>query len=119
MKKRFSHLEKQKLLEDFDQSGIKQASFSRINNLNPKTLSRWLADRQEESVCKEKDFNQKLTDLFMPVVIEDAAEKVDSDKFLEVENSLNLKVKGFCLEIPADYKGTAQLSEIIKILHAL
>ncbi|CAO5676057.1 MAG: hypothetical protein HEEMFOPI_01995 [Holosporales bacterium] len=59
MKKRFSRIEKEKLLDDFDQSGIKQASFSRLNNLNPKTLSRWLADRQMERIGKEeKDFNR-------------------------------------------------------------
>ncbi|CAO5674014.1 MAG: hypothetical protein CNLJKLNK_01426 [Holosporales bacterium] len=119
MKKRFSRIEKEKLLDDFDQSGIKQASFSRLNNLNPKTLSRWLADRQMERIGKEKDFNQKLTGLFMPVVIEDTVKKADSDKVLGKEDYLNLNVKGFCLEIPSDYKNTAQLSQIIKILHAL
>ncbi|CAO4836553.1 MAG: hypothetical protein CNLJKLNK_00565 [Holosporales bacterium] len=82
MKKRLKIEEKEKLLDEFAQSGCTQAVFSRMHNLNPKTLSRWLSDRQMERVGKEKDSKQNLTDLFMSVEIEEDVKKPDFFAFL-------------------------------------
>ncbi|CAO5673729.1 MAG: hypothetical protein CNLJKLNK_01257 [Holosporales bacterium] len=119
MKKRLKIEAKEKLLDEFAQSGCTQAIFSRMHNLNPKTLSRWLSDRQTERVGKEKDFNKNLTDLFMPVEIEESTPNVCACAVLKRSTILTLRIKDFSLEIPARFKGEEQLSTIIKVLHAL
>ena len=67
MGKRVSKLEKQSLLEDFEKSGLKQYEYAKFNNLNKKTLSRWINEfkRKQGNQLVNKDSKS----LFQPIFI--------------------------------------------------
>lgn len=120
MKKRYRLNEKEKLLNEFEKSGLKQSAFSKEHDLNAKTLSRWVNDRLKEGA--EGNLCKKSPPLFIPILIQEDAENLHSQVSSNQKEDLylTLKTKGFALDIPASVDASSTLIfKIIKMLHAL
>ena len=129
MKKRFTTIEKEQLLHEFEKSGLTQADFSKDYDLNAKTLSRWVNDQRmneannqrkdELKKQKKNDSYKKAPSLFMPVVIQDECEDVVGHSAINPLVCLTLRYKDFSVDIPSSLDEISLLSKIIKELHAL
>ena len=99
MKSILNEKEKQKLLENFQSSGMTQTAFAVENGINPKTLARWIADWGDKwryvSEKKIKESNERLSEALKDLGFSD--EKIS--EFLDTKDSENSSMKSLKKEL--------------------